>query len=1135
MSTYKQCNIISMAFLVIAMLGTLRAQTFQAQVTGTVSDASGAAVPGAVITAKDLGTGATVTTRSNATGTYTLPYLRPGAYQVSCEVTGFKRFEQGPITLQVNQVLEVNITLEPGEVTQKLTVSGESAALATESASLSQVVTTRSIENLPLNIRDPYGLIALTPGSIMGSNFGVGGGTSDFGRAWFNSDYYVGGGRSGSQDVMIDGAPNVVGDFSKSIIDPPLDSVQEFSVQATNYSSQFGRSSGATVNMVTKSGTNALHGAAYGFERHSITDANYFFNNKSGLPLPSWSRHQFGGNVGGPVIKEKWFFFGDYEGLRQSVPSTFISTLPSPLQRTGDFSKTYASNGSLITIYDPSTLVTLPGGAYQRSPFPNNIIPASTINPLAAAVVKSYPQPNQPGNAVTGANNYVYTPAQTVTINKYDIRSDANLTEKTRMFARFSQERDERYTPGAMPAPIGGGGTVWDTFTQQVLDFTHVFSPATVADVNLSYLRGMAVQKGASWGFDLSSLGLPASYTSVALPYFPQYTMSDVLGTDQAAPADALQSQPRNVYAVEGSVSHQHGKHSLKFGEDMRWLHFNENQHNAAAGHFSFSRGFTQGPNPTQATATAGYDFASFLLGYAASGSIQTMSPMSTQGSYYGLYLQDDWRVTSKLTINLGLRWEINVGNSEKYDRIATWNGTVASPLSSNSGLSNLRGVVNWIGGNNPSTTLPINWKGIGPRVGLAYTVGRTVIRGGYGILYLPRPVYANGYGALETNQVTNMVASLNGLSPANTISNPFPTGIIPSLNDRNPLVNVGASITLPAYAPSIGYAQIWNFGIQRELPGHIVLDVHYWGNKGTHVATNATTVLGTVSFPLDQLPDQYLALGTQLNQLVPNPFAGLGLGGVLSGAQISRQQSLLPYPQYTGISQYFGNWGDSSYEAGSVQLDKRLSNTLTFSAVYTRSKNIDNVRTPIDAYNLALERGLAAFDIPNNFRLSWVYSIPFGRGRAHGSGANAFVNAVLGGWDFSSFVSLLSGTPIAVSRPSVNNGQSAAISNPSITQWFNTSVFTTAAPYTFGNMGPVLPDVRTDWTRNIDTVLTKNFGFAIAEKKITAQLRIECFNLFNTPQFATPNGTVTSALFGQVTSQANDPRDLQFALKILF
>jgi hypothetical protein len=569
---------------------------------------------------------------------------------------------------------------------------------------------------------------------------------------------------------------------------------------------------------------------------------------------------------------------------------------------------------------------------------------------------------------------------------------------------------------------------------------------------------------------------------------------------------------------------------------DTRWLHFNEDQHNQSSGTFTMSRLYTQGPNPTQASSTGGYDFASFLLGDATSGSIQTMSPMSTMGSYYGLFVQDNWKVTSRLTLNLGLRWELNLGDSESFNRIADFDPTAPSPLATYPGLSGLLGTVNWIGGNNPHTTLPAN-SGFGPRFGFAYSLGKTVVRGGYGIMYLPRPVYANGYGALETNQTTTMVTTLNGgLTSANSLSNPFPTGILPSLNNRNALVDVGASLgTIPVYGNSIGYAQVWNFGLQRELPFGLVLDAHYWGNKGTHLATDTASVSGPVSLNLDQLPDQYLSLGSQLNASVPNPFYGLGLGGILASPTITRQQSLLPFPQYTGVSQLYGRWGDSEYQAGSIQLDKRLSTLLTFSLVYTRSKNMTDLRTPLDVYNLHEEHGLAAFDVPNNFRLSWVFSIPYGHGRNYGAHINGFANALLGGWDLNSFITLLSGLPIGISRPSVNDGQSAALSNPSIAEWFNTSVFTIAPAYTFGNVGPVLPDVRTDWTRNIDMVLSKSFPFMIGEKKITPQLRIECFNLFNTVQFAGPNTSVTSAAFGTVTSQANDPRDFQFALKIIF
>jgi hypothetical protein len=1134
LSFISTISIVAVLFSAIS-LTTLQAQTFQAQVTGTVRDSSGAVVPGAQVVAKDLATGAIVTTKSNETGNYTLPYLRPTLYRVTCEVPGFKRFEEGPITLQVNQVLEVEITLQPGNVTEHVTVSATAAPLATETGSLSQVVTTRSIQNLPLNVRDPFGLIALTPGAIMGVNFGLGGGSGDVGRSWFNTDYYVGGGRSGSQECSIDGAPNVLGDMNKPTINPPLDSVQEFSVQANNYSAQYGHSSGAVVNMVTKSGTNELHGTVYDYERHSVTDANNFFNNRSGVALQSWARHQFGANMGGPLKKEKWFLFGDYEGMRQAVPVTTISSLPTAAQRQGNFSQTFASNGSLITIYDPSTLVTLPAGGYQRTAFANNTI--TNINTVATATIGFYPQPNLPGNAVTGASNYIYAAASKITTNKYDFRSDLNISPKTRMFARWSQDREARLTPGPEPDPIGGGRYVYDRFVQQVIDFTHVFSPTTVADVNISGSRGWAENLGVSYGFNLASLNLPASYVSAVSPFFPVFTMSDVLGTDNPATTDdILQHQPRNVFGVVSSVSHQRGKHSLKFGEDSRWIHFNEGQNAEATGHFSFSRSFTQGPNPVQSSTTAGYGFADFLLGAADSGGVQELQNISTVGAYYGLYAQDDWRFSSKLTLNLGLRWELNIGDSEKYNRIATFDPTAASPLASNPGLSNLLGVVNWIGRSNPNDTLATKWRGFGPRFGFAYSLdNKTVVRGGYGIMYLPRMVYGNGYGNLEANQTTTMVASITGLTPTNLISNPFPTGIIPAANNRNQLIDVGAGMTLPEHATDLGYAQVWSFGIQRELPGKIVLDVHYWGAKATHISTDTNSVSSSISLPRDQLPDQDLALGSTLSQLVANPFAGLGLGGVLAGTTISRQQSLLPYPQYTGISQVYAPWGDSMYEAGSIQMEKRLSSTLTFMAVYTRSKSIDDERSPLDAYDLHAERALSTFDTPNNFRLNWVYSIPYGHGRAHGASLNRIANAVIGGWDFNSFVTLMSGQPIGISRPSLNNGTSAKLSSPTIAKWFNTSVFSVAPAYTFGNVGPVEPDVRTDWTRDVDSVLTKNFGFSVRDKQVTAQLRIEAFNLFNTPQFGGPNTSVTSSSFGIVTSQANDPRDLQFALKFVF
>ncbi len=1101
------------------------AQTFEAQITGVVRDVSGAVIPNAQLTARNVATGAAVSAVSNESGIFRFPSLQPSQYTLTCAVPGFKRFEQKDITLQVTQVLEVNISLQPGDAAEQITVTGAPPPLETATASLGTVVTTRSIQNLPLNIRDPIALIALTPGVVLGSNFGNGGG-NDVGRNFFKSDFNVGGGRSGSQEILLDGGPDTTPDINRGIINPPVDSVQEFKVQAQTYDAQFGRTSGAVLNMITKSGGNAIHGVAYDFERHSVLDANTFFNNRSGLAKPSFARHQFGGDVGLPVIKNKWFFFGDYEGLRQGYPVTNLNTVPSALQRVGDFSKTFAANGALITVYDPATLTTLADGTRQRAPFPGNVIPASRFDPTAAAAIKFIPLPNLPGNAVTGQNNFIYSANSTTNSDKWDTRTDYNLSEATRMFFRFSRQKDVRTVPGQYALPAGGGRQTTDTYSQALIDVTHVVTPSIVSDLQFSFSRALAAQFGASNGFNLSSLNLPAAYTSIVAPQFPVFGLSDTIGTGNGGDS-FTQYQPRNVWATLGSVTWQRGRHSIKFGGDWRVLDFNEGQNSAASGTFSFGRTFTQGPNPVVSSSTAGYGVASFLLGAASSGSVIAINPISTQGLYFAAFVQDDWKVSDKLTINIGLRWDTNVGDREKYNRIAYFDPNATSTLGAPAGLPNLKGNLAWIGKGNASNQTATDFKDFGPRFGLAYSFNpKTVLRGGYGIFYVPKIVQANGDGAVEAVRTTPMVATIDNLTPATTISNPFPQGILPPLNDRDPNANAGATIAAPTHDFRNGYMQSWSFGGQRELPWGLLLDVHYWGMKGTRLLE---------TWNINQLPDQYLSLGSHLNDLVPNPFYHVIAAGGLSGATISRQQSLLPFPQYTGVTQVYVPTGNSTYEAGTLVLEKRLSSKMTFLAAYTRSKAIDDIRTPLDFYNRRLEKGLSAFDTPNQFRLSGVYNIPFGRDRAFGKNLNKVVNAMFADWDLNGILTLQSGLPVSISRPAVNNGSSAHLDSPSIYRWFNTSAFTTAAPFTFGNVGPVLPDVRTAPVRNVDVVLVKNFKASVMEHGLDIQFRSEFFNIFNHAQFAAPNGSVTSQTFGQVTSLANNPRDIQFALKILF
>ena len=574
------------------------------------------------------------------------------------------------------------------------------------------------------------------------------------------------------------------------------------------------------------------------------------------------------------------------------------------------------------------------------------------------------------------------------------------------------------------------------------------------------------------------------------------------------------------------------GKHNLKFGGDWRQLFFNEGQNSSASGTFAFGRQFTQGPNPVQTSATSGYGFASFLLGAASSGNVSEINPISTQGRCYALYVQDDWKVTSKLTVNLGLRWDVGIGDSEKYNRLAYFDPNAPNPLAQAAKLPNLTGVLRWIGGENPSNQQQTDWLNFGPRFGFAYSLdNKTVFRGGYGIFFLPRNIQGNGNGAVEAVRTSSMVASLDqGVTTYNTINDPFPLaqgGILPPLNDRDPLANVGQTIAAPTYGFRNGYSQTWSFGVQRQLPWGLILDAHYWGGKSSRLQT---------SWNINQLPNQYLALGQGLTTQVANPFAGVITGGALAASTISKQQSLLPFPQYTAVTRVFVPAANSTYEAGTLQLEKRLSPDLTFLAVYTRAKSIDDVRTPYDTYNRTLEKSLSSFDAPNQFRFSGVWSIPFGRDRAFGSQLNRVANFFLGGWNLNGIVTLQSGFPVSLASRAINsNGQNARLDNPTIAKWFDTTTFGVAPTYTFGNVGPVLPDVRNDRTKNVDAVLVKQFALNIGDRIITTQFRSEFYNLFNRPQFGSPNGTITSQQFGQVTSQANSPRDLQFGLKVFF
>ncbi|MPY90223.1 MAG: hypothetical protein GEU99_20145 [Luteitalea sp.] len=1101
-------------------------QTFGAQITGRVTDEAGAVIPGLDVVATNLGTGVAHAAVSNDEGIFRIFNLQPGDYRVEAEIPGFKRFVQQPITLRVNDNVPLDIVLAVGGIADEVTVSAQASLLETEDASFGTVINERTIRELPLNVRDSMGLIALAPGVITAEGFGTAGGT-DVGRSFFKSDFNVGGGMMRGQEILLDGAPSTTADRNFASYVPSVDSTQEFKVQANSFSAEFGRTTGGVVNIVTKSGTNDFRGTTFEFHRNNVLDANNFFANRSGLEEVDFRRDQFGINTGGPIVRGQTFFFAAYEGFRQEFPDTTLSTVPTARQRQGDFSQTFAADGSVIRIYDPETLTAGPDGTLVRQPFPGNVIPPDRLNPVSQSVLEFYPEPNLPGDPVTGANNFAFGSKSITDRDRMDIRVDHNFGQTNKLFGRISYERSDRETPRNLPGLASPEARLQlDQYYHIVVGDTHIFSPTLTGDLRVSVTRAHPQQTSISEGFDLGQLGFPQDYVDVASPHFPTFSIGDMTNLGNGI----FNNQPRNTYAFQGSVNKVVGRHSLKSGFDVRVLRFHALQDTNPTGTFNFGRLFTQGPDPLTARADAGFGLASFLLGTGSEGSVNHTQGQSLQRLYYAFYVQDDWKVTPRLTLNLGLRYDLDYGQTERFDRLTFMDLDARSPLSDQVGLE-LQGVLRYLGDDGvPRNQLKTDKNNVAPRVGLAYQLSdRTVVRAGYGIFYIPMVVIADG--AIGFNSSTPWVATLDDLRPENLISDPFPQGFNLPENVRDPLTNVGFAISGFIHDEPVGYTQQWNLSIQQELGRNFLIDLAYWGNKGTKLQYSG--------WRENDLPNEFLSLGAALNEPVDNPFFGVIPTGPLSGPTVAREQLLRPFPQYTGVTRTRVSAGNSIYHAFTLKVDKRLSEGLSLIGSYTLSKTISD--TPgrdvsggvggiLNMENRRAERSLSPFDVPQRLVIGYVYDLPFGQSRRFGADMHPVLNALAGGWTFSGIATFQSGFPISITRRSVNADQSARLDEPTIEQWFDTSVFSPAPPFTFGNVGPVLPDVRSDGVNSFDFTLAKTVPIT---QRFRLQFRTEVFNAFNTPQFAQPDGGVTSASFGQVSAQANAPREIQLALKL--
>jgi hypothetical protein len=937
----------------------------------------------------------------------------------------------------------------------------------------------------------------------------------------------------------VDGVPVDVPYIHLTALVPSQDVIQEFKVQTNNLGAEFSRFAGGVINLSTRSGGNEFHGTAYEYLRNKVLNANTFFSNAGGLERPAFTQNQFGGNIAGPIKRDKAFFYWGYEGYRMRTGRSFVFSTPTEAMRRGDFSELNTP------IYDPFSVAGL--NDLPRKPFPGNKIPASMLDPVALKMQSLFAAPNQPGYQ----NNYVTNPSAGGDQNQYNSRLDYNLSGKQRLFGRWTWWRN--YNIGIDPMGTKAhldAGPETSTTNQFVVADTYVFSANTILDVRAGVLRFVYDRVPASSGFDLTTWGFPAALNQqVVFHHVPYPCIQDYSVFCGGGTGSIIQARDEN-WSLLPSLTLVRGSHTLKIGGDVRRLVHNYAQSNNPSGSYSFDKSWTSS-DPFKPA--GGWGYASFLLGTAASGGVQSPALTAGQQIYRGVYISDSWQVSRKLNLNIGVRYEQPGPWSERFDRMSVWMLGAEHPYAKLTGMP-LRGRLAlvksdlWPSRNNKELPKKL----FAPRVGFAYRVDdKTVLRGGYGLVYLPNDV-ANGDNPgwdLLNSINTPMITSLDGVTPYRLLRNPFPDGLfVPGLRSEQVQLNLtgfGATAAIPNQP--YPYMQQWNFNLQRQLPEGTLVDLAYVGAKGTHLYGG---------YQFDQLPDQYLSMGTALVETVPNPFYGIIKTGSLSGEKVQRGQLLRPYPQYTSVYDPTRARRDSIYHSMQMKIEKKFQGGGSVLASYTIGKTITNGATltgwleasSAGKYgsfnNLRAWRSLANFDVSQRLVISYVYDLPIGKGRKLGGRATGAVDKVLSGWGINGISTFQTGFPVYVS-PSLNlsnsfgggqyvynNGKSAKLSGrhqDRLDRWFDTSVFSQAPAFTFGNTSPVLPDVRGPGVNNWDFAVFKKISIT---ERANVQFRTEFFNLFNRVQFGQPSGTQGTPTFGFIRSQANEPRLVQFGLR---
>ena len=1182
----RSCLIPAILILALLCAGQVLAQESRGTVLGVVKDASGGVVPGAEVTVMNKAMGAKTTVVTNDSGAYQVAYLNPGLYKITVEFPGFKTFVADDILVQVNDKLEYNVTLQVGEQTETITITGDAPLLNTATATMGQVVDSRRVADLPLAHGNPYALI----GMAAGASFNMSSATLN--RPFEPTHivgYAINGARANRMDVMIDGVPSTATANQSEVIAayvPPVDIVQEFKVQTANFDASAGNSEGGVTNISLKSGTNSLHGTAYWAKAPQTLAANEWASNKQGLPKPIDLYNRWGGSVGGPFYiphlydgRNKTFFMWGYEAIHETRPRNNCGgscTVPTAANKTGNFSQQLAA-GSQYQIYNPFTRVANSDGTYTSLPFDGNIIPPQLINPIAAKVLNDfYPAPISAGDAAGRNNMYDTSLPETITYYTHSFKVDQILNENQRLAvtARF-YKRDSNYNNYLQSIATGE----WFQFLSRAggVDYVNTINASTVLNLRYGYNRFVRSSDGnpGSYGMDITTLGFPASFANLVddqTRRFPGFTFpGGSNGTGYIGPRHDNFVRPIDTHVLAANLNKVFGTHSMKTGIEYRaYRENNRTAHSDITGRFDFTTDWTRGPLNTASGANSGtaQSMAAFLLGLpsAANSYVSRLATYAEQSTNWGVYLQDDWRVNDRLSLNIGLRWEYEGPMTERYDRSVRGFDSAASQAIEAAAVANYTALYNaQAGGANPLKIAPADFHVRGgllfanvggqprglydtpktdflPQIGFAYKMGsKTVLRGGYGINYSflgqrRSDVIQSGF-----SQNTNLVPTLDsGLTWLETLSNPFQGGIVAPVGAAQGVETfVGQGISFFNVEPDVPYNQRWTLGLQHQLPGSWVWDIAYVGNRGTSIDINKNFNTVPLEY-LSRLTVRDDATNTYLTGNVSNPFYGLipvttSIGG---SKNISRQNLLKPFPQF-GDMNGWTNQGYSWYHSLQTGMQKRFSGDYSLAVNYTWSKFMQATEYLNAADPLPTET-ISDMDTPHRLSATGIWELPFGKGKKLGSGVNPWVNGFIGGWQVNLFYYFQSARPIGNWGNLIFTGDTKNISLGSAQtpdKWINTAAgFETDSKKQLASNVRTFPYrfsyIRSDYGNNWDISVMKNT--AVAEGK-NVQFRAEFLNALNNPNFGGPDLSPTSGTFGKVTGVFNYSRRIQISLKFIF